>query len=342
MFQNEINSPLSVLDNNGQPQNFGWSRQPVFFYDPFLVSAPRYSISESDRFIIHSPTHLVVFEIRDDAWLGFICISVISLRDKKRSTQSFKKIMPMGSYELPSTSVSGSVRWRDKKAHLDFISMNNGIKIIKTDIPKFGRHRSLRGKLVLIEPNSAQSLVTNQQWRNKKNAFKYARCSPWYTVEGVIQFGGSEIIFSRGNGWGIYDWNRGVRPRGDIRYWAAACGMNEGRHFSFCVGYSSADFSLGTDNCFFVDGKLHKLDQITFHIPLSDWLSPWRFTSNDNRLEMTFTPHQERLERRRFFLYSSTRRQVCGYFSGKVQLDDGAIVEFSSLTGFAERCKMRF
>jgi hypothetical protein len=342
MPQNEINSPLSVLGDDGQPMNFGWSRQPGFFYDPVLVAAPRHRITETDRYIVHSPTHLVIFEIRDDAWLGYMGISVISLRDKKRSTQTFKTFLPMGTYELPTSSVSGSIKWRRKKTHLDFICMDGGVKIIKTDIPKFGHHRRMRGALVLSEPASAHSLITNQPWRSEKSAFRYTRCSPWYSVEGVIQFGSSEIIFTRGNAWGIFEWNRCARPKADIRYWAAACGISGGRQLSFCAGYSWADFSGGTENGFFVDGKLHKMDQITFHIPLSNWLSPWRFTSNDNRLEMTFIPHQERTERRRLFFHNFTRRQVCGFFSGKVQLDDGTEIEFQNLTGIVERCRTRF
>jgi hypothetical protein len=342
MPQNEINSPLSVLDDKGQPQNFGWSKTPGFFYDPVLVYAPRYRVSESDRYIVYTPTHMVVFEIRDDGWLGYMGISVISLRDKKRSTQFFESAFPLGAYELPTSSETGSVKWRRKKTHLDFIAMDKGVKIIKTEIPKFGRHRSMRGQLVLMEPSSSESLVTNQPWRNDRDAFRYTRCSPWYFVEGVIQFGSAEIVFTKGNGWGILDWNRCARPKSDIRYWAAACGMSGGRQLGLSVGYSQADFSSGTENGFFVDGVLHKLDKVTFHIPPIDWLSPWRFTSNDNRLDMAFFPHQERIDRRRFFLYNSTRRQVCGFFSGKVQLDDGSVIKFQNLTGFAERSKMRF
>jgi hypothetical protein len=118
--------------------------------------------------------------------------------------------------------------------------------------------------------------------------------------------------------------------------------MNEDKLIGLSVGYSSADSSQGTENAFFVDGKLHKLDQVTFNIPPTNWLAPWRFTSNDNRLEMTFTPHQERIERRRLFFHYSTRRQLCGFFSGKAVLDDGAEIEFQNITGFTERNKMRF
>ena len=341
MPQFEIKNNLAVLDDLGHPHNFGWSRSPSFFYDPALVAAPKHRISEADRYIVHTPTHLIIFEIRDDSWLGLVNISVINLRDKKRSTQIFHSLLPIGKYELPTTSVTGSVKWRKKKSHLDFIPMENGIRIIKADIPTFGRYRSLRGALVLSEPTKAESLVTNQRWRGEKFPFRYSRCSPWYFVEGVIQFGTSEIVFTKGNAWGIFDWNRWARPKGDIRYWASACGMSGGRQLGFCVGHSWADQEEGTDNAFFVDGKLNKLDKVTFDIPPSDWLSPWRFTGSNNSLKMTFTPHQERIERRNFFFYYSTRRQVCGFFSGHVQLEDGSIIEFSNLTGFAERAKTR-
>ena len=342
MPQNEITGAVSVLDDTGQPLNFGWSRQPGFFYDPALVWAPRRRISEADRYIVYSPTHLFIMEIRDDGYLGYMGISIISLRDKKRSSQTFQTLLPLGSYEMPTGSVSGAIRYRRKKASLDFIPMEGGVKIIKADIPRFGHHRHLRGELVLTEPVMAESVVTNQPWRNEKNAFRYSRRSPWYTVEGVMQFGTAEIIFTRGNAWGIFDWNRYVRPRSDIRYWASFCGMSEGRLTGLSAGYSSADSSPGTENAFFVDGRLHKLDQVTFHIPAANWLATWRFTSNDNRLEMTFAPHQERTERKRLFFHAATRRQVCGFFSGKAVLDDGSALEFHNITGFAERSKMRF
>jgi hypothetical protein len=57
---------------------------------------------------------------------------------------------------------------------------------------------------------------------------------------------------------------------------------------------------------------------------------------------MTFTPHQERVDRNRMLFFSITRRQVCGFFSGKVILDDGSELEFQNITGFAERRKTRF
>jgi hypothetical protein len=285
---------------------------------------------------------MVVFEIRDDGYLGHMGITVVSLKEKKRSTHNFQTILPLGSYEMPSGSQNGAIRYRRKKAALDFVPMENGARIIRVDIPKFGHKHSLRGELVLTEPVYAESLVFNLPWRNDKYAFKYSRISPWYTVEGVIQFGSMQIIFSGGNAWGIFDWNRGIRPRADIRYWASSCGSSNGHLVGFNIGHGLIASSVCTENAFFLDGKLHKLNQVTFHIPLANWISPWHCTSNDGRFEVIFSPQQMRIDRRQLLYHTVTRRQVYGDFSGRVILDDGAEMDFHNITGFAEWCRTRF
>jgi hypothetical protein len=341
MAQKEIISPVPALDEWGRPQNFGWARSACFQYDPALVAAPRRSVCESDRYIIISSTYLIILEIMDDGILGYIGMSVVSLLDKKRSTQIYTNPFPLGIFELPRDSASGSVRIQTKKYLINFAAMEGGSRIIKVDIPKYGHHRSLRGELVLSPPPGAESLATHMPWRGKRDAFRSALRSPWYIAEGVIQFGAQELVFTRGNSWGIFDWGRGVRPSSDIGFWAAGCGKSGGRQVGISVGYDSADSALGTENAFFLDGKLCKLDQVTFHISPINWFQPWRFTSNDNRLEMTFTPHQERNESHQILFHSLKRRQAIGFFTGKVILDNGAEFEFGNITGFGERKKTR-
>jgi hypothetical protein len=298
--------------------------------------------SESNRYIIFSPTHLLVFEVLDGGSLGHIGVSVVSLKDRQRSTQSYVSPFPLGGFELPRHSDTGSIRLRERKSILDFITMEGGARIIKVDIPRFGHHRNLRGEVVLSQPPEAESIVTHMPWPREKNTFRCSRCSPWFITEGVMQFGTSELIFTRDNAWGIFDWSRGVRPRSDIHYWAAACGMSEGRLTGINVGYGLADASMGTENAFFLDGVIHKLDQVTFHIPPANWLEEWHFTSNDKRLEMSFTPNQERAEHNQILFHSIRRRQVYGSFSGRVILDNGRECAFYNLTGFAERRRTRF
>jgi hypothetical protein len=102
------------------------------------------------------------------------------------------------------------------------------------------------------------------------------------------------------------------------------------------------DSSSGTDNAFFVDGKLQKLNQVTFHITPKDWLEPWRFTGDEGRLDLTFEPLLERAEHKGLLFYSIKRRQVFGRFSGQFRLENGEIIKITALAGFAERIKTRW
>jgi hypothetical protein len=299
-------------------------------------------IAGKERYIIFSPTHLLILEVLDGGSLGYISVSVVSLTDTKRFTQSFTIPFPMGTFDLPSSSDSGATRIRRKEVVIDFTAMEGGSRIIKVDIPRFGRQHSLRGELALTPPPEADSILTSSPWPGEKKAFWYTRVSPWYIAEGVMQLSGSELVFVKDKAWGILDWARGVRPRTDLHLWASACGLSGGQQTGFSLGYGSLDSQAGTENAFFLEGKLHKLDKVAFHIPSSNWLKPWHFTSNDERLEMTFKPHQERSDRRSILFHSIQSRQVCGSFSGSVILDDGSRHAFQDITGFAERRKTRF
>ena len=340
MPQTEITSPVPALNEIGRPINFGWARSSFFIYDGSLIRVPRRRISEGERYVIISPTHLVLFEIQDDGYLGYVFISVVSLKNKNRSFQTFVTPFPLGCFNLPEKSDSGTIKFRQKKSLLDFANMEGGVKIIKVNVPRFDYRFSLIGEVVLTPPPVAESLLTHMPWRGRRDAFSYSQHSPWYLAEGVIQFGSEEIVFTRGSGWGIFDWSRGVRPRSDLRFKAAGSGQVENHHVGFSVGYNTADSALGTENAFFLDGRLHKLDQVSFHIP-SGRLEPWHFTSNDNRLEMSFNPRQEKDENHQMFFYSQKRRQLFGSFSGKVTLDDGSDFSFQDITGMAERRKSR-
>jgi hypothetical protein len=344
MTDAEITELRPILDRFGRPVNFGWARAPLFEYNPSpFGGASRTRITEADRYLIFSATHQIVFEVSDDGYMGHMGISIVSIKDHHRSTQNFDSLFSLGRFALPPDSEEGSIKIRERNAALDFILMKGGIRIIKVDYPRFGHHRYLRGEVVLSPAfPKAQSIVTVSPCRRDKFAFRYFRCSPWFITEGVMQFGTTEIYFTRDNAWAVYDWKREVRPNWDIRYWAAACGMAEGRLVGFNVGYGSSDSSAGTENAFFVDGIVHKLDQVTFHIPPADWLDIWKFTSNDKRLEMTFTPSQERKEKRNVFFYSTKHHQVYGTFSGRAILDNGNPISFGNITGFAERRKTRF
>ncbi|MDR1466599.1 MAG: DUF2804 domain-containing protein [Treponema sp.] len=336
----KIEEPFSISSVSGKPVRFGWACAPLFVYNKDVLLVPRRRISEANRYIIYSPTHFFVFEVVDNGYLGYVSIYMISLRDRKKFSNTFPSLFSLGSFEMPDSIEEGSIRLHKKQFIVDFIVMNSGARIIKIDVPHFDRHRTLRGEVVLIPPLHADSIATVMPWR-RGNAFRYSFCAPHFSVEGVMQIGATEITFTKGNAWGVFDCVRAIRPNSDIRYWATACGTTGGKQAGFSIGYDLADSSQGTENAFFLDGKLHKLDQVTFHISPTNWLQPWHFTSNNNRMEMVFIPEIEWEESNRILFYYTMRRYFYGLFMGKVVLDNGEPFEFK-ITGFAERIKTRF
>jgi hypothetical protein len=350
MAQREITEPVEVLNAEGRADTFGWSRSLVFNYDPAVLRNLPLMNTSQDRYILFSPSHVLIFEALDEGIYGTVNIHLLTLKEKAVLSHSRHFNFPLGSLGLPPRSDTGDVKVPLKRGFVEFAAMNGGPRLVKVDIPSFANYRSLRGVVVLsppdapgglnapVPPPGEESLLTCLPWRGEKNAFRLARRSPWYSAEGVVQVGGQNIPFVKDRAWGIFEWSRGIRPRKDQSYWAAGCGMEGPRQVSFSVGFGQVDSSYATENAFFVDGRLHKLDQVTFHISPRDWLLPWHFTSNDDRLEMTFTPQFEWKERHLFFLINyQSHRRVWGSFSGRVILDSGEILSFRNISGYATR-----
>jgi hypothetical protein len=340
--QIEVESQCPILDETGRPANFGWARRPLYVFEKGKLRVPHRYVTESDRYCFFSQTHLFLFEIEDAGFLGSIRITCISLRDRKTVKTVYTSSFTLGSFNMPSGSESGSIQLYQKRASIEFWTRQSDIRIIKIDIPLLSHGVSLRGEIVLIGPESAQSLFTHSGWHREKTAFRYSRTSPWYFVEGVMQLGRQDVILTRGNAFGVFDWDRGCRSKTDIQYRARGCGIVETKQIGFSLGYSTADTDAATENAFFIDGKLHKLNQVTFQISPKDWLLPWQFTSADGKVEMTFRPVLVETTRNRIFHHSIGLSQFFGYFSGKVLQDDGQFFAFRNITGFAERRKTRF
>ena len=157
-------------------------------------------------------------------------------------------------------------------------------------------------------------------------------------ANGLVNYGNKKIVFKDDDG--ILDWGRGVWTYDNTWFWATASHAIDGVPFGFNFGYGFGDTSKATENMLFYDGKAHKLDQVTFHIPqddkVYDFLKEWTVTSNDDRVQLTFTPILDRKDRAKVLFILSDQHQVFGYFNGLVVLDDGTKLEVKDLLGSAE------
>lgn len=116
----------------------------------------------------------------------------------------------------------------------------------------------------------------------------------------------------------------------------------DGQRIGLNLGTGFGDTSAATENAVIVDGYIHKLDQVPFLYDPKDYLQPWIFQDNEDRLNLTFTPFKDRTARTNLGIIFSEVHQLFGHYNGHVVLDNGDKLEISDLIGFAEEHHARW
>ena len=161
-------------------------------------------------------------------------------------------------------------------------------------------------------------------------------------AEGSVTFDGTTYWFSPETDYGTLDWGRGVWTYDNRWYWGSGNKRIDGKPFGFNIGYGFGDTSAATENILFYDGKAHKLEDVTFHIPEDNYLKPWTFTSSDGRFEMDFQPVLDRSARTSALVIETDQHQVFGRMNGRAVLDDGTNIEVKDMMCFAEYVHNRY
>ncbi|MBI4789185.1 MAG: DUF2804 domain-containing protein, partial [Chloroflexi bacterium] len=173
--------------------------------------------------------------------------------------------------------------------------------------------------------------------------FYYNRKINCLPAEGFIQYGDTREELRPNDSLGSLDWGRGVWKYSSYWNWASASGfLPDGRTAGLNLGCGFGDTSAATENCFILDGRIHKLEQVKFGYGPRNYMQPWKFTDSEGRLDLDFTPFKERLARTDLVVITSEVHQMFGRYSGHVMTDNGETLELNGLVGFAEEHRARW
>jgi hypothetical protein len=336
----EITSPLPLLHANGTLANEGWARAPHWQYNRENIAAGKWRVKEWDYYSILSPDQNfgITFTTCDLGYIGLYAICFLDFTKQKFTQIDTMTILPLGTSGFPTTSHDGKISFSDSNLSID-ITMNAVERKIRFSAPKM---KSLEGKLGmngeirLSEPNNLESMNIATSWKEDRKAFYYntkINCMP---AKGGFEFGGNTYQFDSNKDFGALDWGRGVWTYKNRWYWSSASGYLDQKPFGFNLGYGFSDRTPASENVLFYDNKIHKLDLIEFNIDTKNYLAPWKFTSNDNRLNLDFTPIVDRNSNLDLYFLKSIQHQVFGKFNGTVVLDNGKILKLKDFLGFAE------
>lgn len=323
-----------LLDEKGEITESGYSTTLIKEYDRNKIKAGKLRIKEWDYYYIGNNHYGIALTIADNSYMGLYSVSFLNFDEKWEITKSIMTFMPKGKTHLPSTSEHGDVHFKNKKLKM-FFKNDHGSRRLTCIFKKFNKDEDLNLMISLENSNSSMVIVTPFE---KPKHFYYNQKINCLKASGYIALG--KKLYMLNDAYGVLDWGRGVWTYKNTWYWSSASGEVNGKKVGFNLGYGFGVNENATENMFFYDDKCYKLDEVTFNIPMKDkkedYLSPWTFTSNDNRLYLEFTPIINRKALTNALIIKSDQNQVFGYFKGYIMADDEKI-EIDNLLGFAEK-----
>ncbi|MBQ1506109.1 MAG: DUF2804 domain-containing protein [Erysipelotrichales bacterium] len=344
-MQIEVVKPGKLLDKKGELIETGYARSLIKEYDRKDIKAAGFRIKEWDYYLVSDGKCALALTIADNSYMGMYSVSVLDLVRGSEVTKSVMTAAPFGKTKLPSTSKTGDVKFEGNGLRLAFL--NNGKeRRLSVHFENFKDGNTLEGEVVLNdEPEDSMVIIT--PYKEDKKAFYYNQKINCMRASGKVSVGSFSHEFVPDTAFGTLDWGRGVWTYSNTWYWGSASYVLNGHKFGWNIGYGFGNTEAASENMLFYDGKAHKLDRVTFQIPVDengkdDYLSPWRFTSNDGRFECDFKPVIDRASRTNAGIIESDQHQVFGNFTGYAVLDDGTKLEFENFPGFAEKVKNRW
>lgn len=333
-------TPGELLDSQGRLVERGWATREVRRYRRAAVRAWPLRTKEWDYYCILSGDRGIALTVADNDYFGFLGITWLDLGQRLYTSEDVIVPWPRGRFGMPESADSGDVVQQHSKVAMSFRHVPGG-RQLAFSAPGFDRGRGLSGEIFLSQPPMDRMVIATP-FPGAPRRFYYNQKINCLLASGQVVIGEEAHVFSPDSSMGVLDWGRGAWTYDNTWYWGSASGMvtRNGKRvsFGFNIGHGFGDTSAASENMLFIEGRAHKLDQVTFHMPDGAPDSgPWRFTSNDQRFELMFSPLLDRAADFNLGLMKSSQHQVFGRFSGTVVTDQGERLAVEDLVGFAER-----
>lgn len=342
--QREILAALPLHMDNGKLHQEGWARQPYWRYLRSAVPYSAWRIKEWDYYAVVSPQQFAIgLTASNLGYAGLYAICFVDLANGRSYQSDAVQLLPLARHAFPEQACEGEIRFANRKLSLHFVTEAGQRRL------RFASSRiqgpdgyGIEGEIQLRQPAALDSMNIATSWAQNRKAFYYNSKINCLPASGSFDFAGRHYALTPECDLGVLDWGRGVWTYNNTWYWASASGYLDGVPFGFNLGYGFSDRTPASENLLLHDGRAHKLDQVEFHFDSSDWLKPWRVSSNDQRLNLSFRPAVDRNSRLNLLAIASEQHQVFGYFSGTAVLDDGTVLQLQDFPGFAEEVRNRW
>ena len=333
-----------LLDKKGNLAEAGYHTALVRSYNRKDIRASRLRIKEWDYYYLQKGDLAFALTVADNGYMAMVSVSILDFAKPGFLTVSRMKAFPMGRLHMPASSKEGTVHCKTRDCELIF-DTKDGVRHLRGAFVNYGPEKAtLTCDFTLTEePRDSMVIATPFE---KPRRFYYNQKICGMRVKGSFSYSGKEIDLT--GGLATLDWGRGVWTYQNTWYWSClSADMADGHTFAMNLGYGFGDTSAASENMLFFDGVAHKLGRVQFEIPQNadgtdDFLSPWRITDSEGRLDLEMRPIFDRKDYVNALVVSSNQHQVFGRFYGTATLDGGEKITLSGEIGFAEKVKNKW
>ncbi len=344
-MQTELTQPGPLLSPSGDLAQVGWSRQPILdcnleaarFYA--LRPLQRFRIKRWDYYAVFTPRRFFSATIADLGYAGNIFVYTVDFQTHALHEEGL--VLPLGrGVVLPRNSTEGDSHFEGSGVRLDFL-VRDAERRIMVSWPAFHDGRGIEADITLSAPPGYESMTIVIPIGKRR--FYYNRKINCLPASGTLRYGDIQETLEPQTCIGSLDWGRGVWEYRSFWNWASASGfLPDGRTVGLNLGCGFGDLSAATENALILANRIHKLDQVRFDYVSGDYMKPWRFTDNEGRLDLTFTPFLDRTARTNLGIIFSEVHQMFGRYNGRAVADDGEELAIVDLVGFAEEHHARW
>ena len=286
-MQREILEPCNIFEENGRVLCAGWARKPLFVRnDESSKSLSRHC--EREVIFVNNNEVSLYLSVENYAKSFALKIAVANLKHGGVICDRIVKKQRFGRLELPSSDCSGEFFFAEKGVKLKFCNTIDG-KILLCEFRKFGSINDFYCK-IFLKKNIGDTLNELAPFERNRKYYYFKQFIPCFTAQGVIKIGGIEYSLKENSTIAYLDKARYFKPRDHQYQRLSANCLLGGKRFSLNLASRVGDNRYGNENCFFYDGKLEKLSQISVKGTPNRKDRPFYYKGGMSALDIMFKP----------------------------------------------------
>jgi hypothetical protein len=289
----------------------------------------RFHYKQFQYFGVISDDILIGCALADTAWLGLAFVYVFDVRQQRLHEYTWRSPLA-GALRMSDSPVQGESRFQQAGVDIRLGYRREGDSLIKS-LAVHSRELTIDAQMTETTDFMPMSLCT----RTGVNGWVYANKVAGVPVSGSLKLASAVYDLAALGACGHHDFSAGFMRRETFWNWACFSGVQQQHNVGINLSCGVNETSF-TENCLWLDNRLIKVDTVRFDYDNDNLMAPWRVTSQDGQVELSFTPQGNHQEKLNLGLFASNFNQLFGQFNGVLRPAGHEPVEIRALNGFVE------